>query len=70
MQDQHTNAPAPVRLLPIAEVRQIVGLGESTIWERARVGTFPRPVKVAQRTTRWVSTEVNDWVAEAIASRA
>ncbi len=69
MHDQHANPPAP-RLLPIAEVVQIVGLGESTIWERSRQGTFPKPVKLSPRTTRWVSAEVEQWVAEAIAQRA
>lgn len=68
MHDQHTNPPAP-RLLPIAEVVQIVGLGESTIWERSRRGTFPKPVKLSPRTTRWVSVEVEQWVAEAIVQR-
>lgn len=69
MHDQNINA-APTRLLPIAEVCQIVGLGESTVWERARTGTFPKPVKLSERTTRWVSTEVDQWVSEAIAKRA
>lgn len=69
MHDQYANPSAP-RLLPIAEVVQIVGLGESTIWERSRRGTFPKPVKLSPRTTRWVSAEVNQWVADAIALRA
>lgn len=69
MHDQYTNPSAP-RLLPIAEVVQIVGLGESTIWERSRRGTFPKPVKLSPRTTRWVSVEVDQWVADAIALRA
>ncbi|MBA0238692.1 AlpA family phage regulatory protein [Stenotrophomonas sp. BSUC-16] len=70
MHDQNTNAATPVRFLPIAEVCQIVGLGESTVWERTRAGTFPKPVKLSERTTRWVSTEVDRWVAEVIARRA
>ncbi|WP_433925716.1 helix-turn-helix transcriptional regulator [Stenotrophomonas nematodicola] len=70
MYDQNTNAPTSVRLLPIAEVCQIVGLGESTVWARARRGTFPKPVKLSERTTRWVSTEVEHWMAQAIARRA
>lgn len=69
MYEQHTNRSGP-RLLPIAEVVQIVGLGESTIWERSRLGSFPKPIKLSMRTTRWVSAEVEQWVAEAIARRA
>ncbi|MBH1414060.1 AlpA family phage regulatory protein [Stenotrophomonas maltophilia] len=38
--------------------------------ERTRAGTFPKPVKLSERTTRWVSTEVDRWVAEVIAKRA
>lgn len=70
MHDQDTNAAPPVRLLPIAEVCHIVGLSESTVWARSAAGTFPQPVKLAPRTTRWPSNEVTEWVAEALAERA
>lgn len=70
MHDQNTNTAAPVRLLPIAEVCHIVGLSKSTIWARARAGTFPQPVKLSERTTRWASTAVDSWVAEQVAKAA
>ncbi|WP_066092657.1 helix-turn-helix transcriptional regulator [Xanthomonas massiliensis] len=73
MHDQHNNAEAataPAHFLPIAEVCQIAGVGESTIWEWSRRGKFPKPVKLATRTTRWVSTEVERWQADVLAKRA
>jgi len=69
MHDQSTNTHQAVRFLAIAEVCQIVGLGKSTVWERSRVGTFPQPLKLAERTTRWVSSEVDHWVATEVAKR-
>ncbi len=73
MHDQHNNAAAStetMRFLTIADVHQLIGIGESTIWEWSSRGKFPKPVKLAPRTTRWVSTEVERWQAEVIAKRA
>lgn len=70
MHDQCTNDDTMPRFLTVAEVTQQVGLGESTVWERSRRGTFPKPVKLAPRTTRWVAAEVADWMRAAMAQRA
>lgn len=70
MHDQSTNTTQPIRLIPIAEVSAMVGMGVSTIWERTRRKAFPQPVRIGPRTTRWVSSEVKDWCDALIAGRA
>ena len=64
-----TNAPLP-RLLRLREVLNLTSLGRSTVWDRARRGTFPKPAKLGPRTTVWNAAEVEQWIAEALASRS
>lgn len=59
---------ASVRLLPLAEVRKIVGLSTATIYRRIGDGSFPLPCKQGVRSL-WVSTEIDAWVASVIAER-
>ena len=60
--------PASVRLLPIAEVRKIVGLSSATIYRKMADGSFPLPCKQGMRSL-WVSSEIDAWVAGVIAER-
>jgi len=57
MQDQ-SNSPTAYRFLSVQQVREIVSLSVSTIWERVKQGTFPRPYKLGDKITRWKSNEV------------
>lgn len=60
--------PATVRLLPIADVRKIVGLSSATIYRKMADGSFPQPCKQGMRSL-WVSSEIDAWVAGVIAER-
>lgn len=53
---------ADLRLLPIREVQTIVGLSRASIYALMKVGKFPACRKVC-RTSRWINTEINDWIA-------
>ncbi|WP_043804350.1 helix-turn-helix transcriptional regulator [Arenimonas malthae] len=59
----------PTILIRLPEVVARTGLSKSSIWARARAGSFPTPVKLGPRTTAWVASEVDQWVAEALAAR-
>lgn len=52
------------RLLQVRAVALIVSLGVSTIWRKAKEGTFPAPVRVDKQITRWKLSEVNEWLAD------
>ncbi len=56
------------RLLPIAEVKKVVGLSGATIYRKIADGSFPRPCKQGTRSL-WVSSEVDTWIATVIESR-
>jgi prophage regulatory protein len=66
--------PTGPRLMPLTEVIYMTGLSRPEIYRRiarsvANGGGFPRPVKLG-RTSRWVQSEVSDWIAAQIALRA
>lgn len=44
--------PAKVGLIP---------LGESTIWQKVRQGTFPKPYHLSNRITAWKLEDIIQW---------
>ena len=55
-------------LLRHREVATRLGLGASTLFELVRKGEFPRPISVG-RSKRYLSTEVEAWLAAKAAER-
>lgn len=60
--------PADERLLRMRDVVALVGMGKSEVYKRVTLGTFPAPVVVAPHVSRWVASEVQQWIAERVAS--
>jgi len=55
-------APAGLRLLRIAGVREKTGLSTSTIYRKIQQGTFPRQVRTDDSTAVWLETDINAWI--------
>lgn len=53
---------AELALLDIKAVSALVGLKSSAIFDRVRAGTFPEPVRMGARCTRWPAGKVRDWL--------
>jgi prophage regulatory protein len=51
------------RLLTIKEVREVIPLGQSTIYERMARGLFPRSKKVG-RLSFWRDSDIQAYIAE------
>ena len=51
------------------EVEAKTGLSRSTIYEKMKNGTFPKPVKLGPRAVGWLATEVDAWISERISQR-
>jgi prophage regulatory protein len=51
------------RLIRLAEVATMLGIGRSTIYKYIGEGTFPAPIKVGFRSVRWKLTDVLAWRA-------
>lgn len=59
----------PDRLLRLPEVRARTGLGRDSVYRLAKAGEFPRPVKVSERASAWLESEVQAFIAQRIAAR-
>lgn len=53
-------------LLRLPEVIRRTGLARSTIYKRAAEGTFPKPVKIGQRGSAFIESEVEQWIEQRI----
>jgi prophage regulatory protein len=49
------------RLIRLAEVASMLGIGRSTIYKYVGEGTFPAPIKVGDRSVRWKLADVLAW---------
>ena len=53
------------RLIRLPQVKAMVGLGRSSIYDRIKEGEFRQQVKLG-RSSGWVEAEVQLWVSEQI----
>lgn len=56
------------RLIRLPEVRAMVGLGTTSIYDKIKKGEFPKQVKLG-RLSGWVEAEVQEWISQQIGSR-
>jgi prophage regulatory protein len=54
------------QFLRLPQVKQRVGLGRTTIYEKIKAGDFPRPVSLGPQAVAWLSSEVEEWMEERI----
>ena len=50
------------RMLRIADVLEVVGIGRSTLYKMVADGRFPRPVRVGLRASRWRQSDIQQWM--------
>ena len=53
-------------ILRLPAVRARTGLSRSTIYQRVREGTFPRPINLGKRAVGWVEGEITAHLAELV----
>ena len=49
------------------KVEELTGLARSTIYDRIKAGTFPKPVKIGDRSVAWRQSDIDDWQSDCIA---
>lgn len=57
------------RLIPIAAVKQLSGLGKTMIYRKMKEGSFPKSCKPGGASTRWSEREVKAWRDDQLAAR-
>jgi len=58
----------PIRMLRLAQVIDVTGLGKTKIYALQGEGNFPMRVKITARSVAWVEEEVQTWLAKRIAT--
>ncbi|MDX2426152.1 MAG: AlpA family phage regulatory protein [Cycloclasticus sp.] len=56
------------QIIKLFQVKNLTGLSGSTIYRLARLGTFPTPIKLSERSSGWIAEEVNQWLDDKITS--
>lgn len=41
----------------------LIPISASSLWAYVRVGKFPKPIKLGERTTVWTASSVHQWIA-------
>lgn len=51
-----------MRFIRTSDVVELVGLSRSTLWRMVHAGTFPRRVRISERTAGHIYEEVQAWM--------
>lgn len=57
------------RLIRKPAVVKATGLPQSTLYRLISEGRFPAPIKVGERASAWLESEVAAWIASRVADR-
>jgi prophage regulatory protein len=57
------------KLIKQSEVSNETGMSKSHIYALIQRGLFPKPIKLSERSSAWVESEVQDWIDAKIAAR-
>jgi len=54
------------QILKLIEIKKDTGLSGSSIYRMAKAGTFPKPIKLGERSSGWIASEVEQWLEDRI----
>jgi len=57
-----------LKIVKRKEVESITGLSRSSIYQKIKNGTFPKAIKLSERSVGWLESEIQDWLNERIAA--
>jgi prophage regulatory protein len=59
---------SPHRMLRLPQVKDMVGLSKSAIYNRIAEGTFPKAINLGGKSVGWIELEVIEWLNARIAA--
>lgn len=60
-----TTAEIPIdRYIRLPEVKHLTGLSKAQIYALASQGRFPRQIKLGDRASAWIESQVRAWMKE------
>jgi prophage regulatory protein len=63
------NSVKPVSILRIKQVLQKTGIGRSTLYNKIKSREFPPPIKLGERSSGWIASEVDAWLLNRMENR-
>ncbi|WP_299944458.1 AlpA family transcriptional regulator [uncultured Microbulbifer sp.] len=54
-------------ILRLPEVERYTGLRKTSIYTLVKKGKFPTPIKLGERASGWLSSEIRQWIQDRIA---
>ncbi|HZF27212.1 MAG TPA: AlpA family phage regulatory protein [Steroidobacteraceae bacterium] len=64
--DRASPRTGPIRMLRLAQVIAVTGLGKTKIYELQAEGTFPMRVKLTAHSVAWIEEDVQTWLARRV----
>ena len=58
-----------MNILRLKAVKDKTGLPTSTLYWKINKNTFPRPIKLGERSVGWIEEEINQWLIDRVALR-
>ncbi|MBF0229204.1 MAG: AlpA family phage regulatory protein [Desulfamplus sp.] len=58
-----------INILRRKDVEAKTGLKTSTLYWQIKHKTFPRPIKLGEKSCGWLESEVNQWLSDKVALR-
>jgi len=59
-----------MKLLKLPQVREITQFSTATIYKLMAKGKFPKQIKTAERSSRWIESEIMDFITEKMEERS
>jgi len=66
---QQSERPRGLRYLRLPDVCERVGLRPPATYRLIRLWRFPKPVKISERASRWVESELETFMAQRVSKR-
>lgn len=57
------------KLIKLNTVISVTGLSRSHIYALGQQGSFPKPIKLSERSSAWIEAEVQEWIDSRIVLR-
>lgn len=51
-----------MRFIRTREVLGMIGVGRTTLWKMVQAGSFPRPVRITERSSGYLLDSVEQWM--------
>lgn len=57
-----TQSKVNLKIMRRPTVETITGLSRSSIYEKMDNGTFPKPIRLSERSVGWLEHEIQEWL--------